>query len=241
MKHAFYLSPDLWADAPVLTGEEFEHVRVLRLKTSERILLLDGKGRKAVCEIKAVKRKFVELEMLESSYIPEQESRAVMAIALSKAVRRGFFLEKAAELGAWGIWLWQAERSISSVTSEVLESCKNRLIAGAKQSKNPWLPEIGGFKSANELVEASRIADWRILPWEMQENIPMIEACQLGRKGFTVYVIGPEGGFSEREITLFKEADFKLVSLGNRVLRCETAAVLCLGLHFWASQMKRAS
>ena len=58
-----------------------------------------------------------------------------------------------------------------------------------------------------------------------------------GRPGLSVYVIGPEGGFSARELDILHTAGFAAVSLGARVLRCETAATLCLGIHWWASQL----
>ncbi|MDR1659993.1 MAG: RsmE family RNA methyltransferase, partial [Desulfovibrio sp.] len=53
----------------------------------------------------------------------------------------------------------------------------------------------------------------------------------------SVYVIGPEGGFSQRELAVLHAAGFAPASLGKRVLRCETAAALCLGLHWWASHL----
>ena len=83
--------------------------------------------------------------------------------------------------------------------------------------------------------EAAR-ADYKILPYEQQKGQPLLEYSMLGRPGTTVYVIGPEGGFSPAEIELMAAAGFVAVSLGQRVLRCETAAVLCLGLHYRASQ-----
>ena len=65
----------------------------------------------------------------------------------------------------------------------------------------------------------------------------MLTPALAGQPGLSVYVIGPEGGFSSRELDVLKHSGFIAVSLGNRVLRCETAATLCLGLHWWASQL----
>ena len=111
-------------------------------------------------------------------------------------------------------------------------------IAGAKQSGNPWLPEVRALTGGvDELVELSRVADQRILPWEMQENVPMLTPDLACRTGVTVYIIGPEGGFSARELDALRAAGFAAVSLGARILRCETAATLCLGIHWWASQL----
>ena len=65
----------------------------------------------------------------------------------------------------------------------------------------------------------------------------MLSPTMAGQRGLTVYVIGPEGGFSQRELTMLTQSGFCAVSLGTRVLRCETAATLCLGIHWWASQL----
>ena len=65
----------------------------------------------------------------------------------------------------------------------------------------------------------------------------MLTPEMAGQPGLTVYVLGPEGGFSQRELAALNNAKFTPVSLGARVLRCETAATLCLGIHWWASQL----
>ena len=89
----------------------------------------------------------------------------------------------------------------------------------------------------DELVRRAATADRRILPWEMQDTVSMLTPRLAGRPGTTVYVIGPEGGFSQRELDSLRAAQFTFVSLGARLLRCETAATLCLGLHWWASHL----
>ena len=78
----------------------------------------------------------------------------------------------------------------------------------------------------------------RIIKLIQKQNQPMLGIDAIGLPGTTIYVIGPEGGFSEREIALLNEAAYRPVSFGQRILRCETAATLCLGLHWWASQQQ---
>lgn len=237
MSHAFYLPAKDWADTLLLSGEEAVHARASRLRTGETVNILDGQGTVACCRVSSLKRKAVELEIISIEKFSPPQSRAVMAIAVSKASRRGFFLEKAAELGAWEIWLWHAERSQGQPSPEMLDSCRAKLIAGMKQSENPWLPGLRSIKNVSGLVEEAASADWRVLPWEAQTGLPMLDVAQLGRDGVTVYAIGPEGGFTDAEVCTLKDGGFEPASLGNRALRCETAATLCLGLHWWASQL----
>ena len=147
-------------------------------------------------------------------------------------------LQKAVELGAHAIWLWQGDHSQGKLPADAAEACRGQLIAGAKQCGNPWLPQVEALTGGvDELVRRAATADRRILPWEMQDTVSMLTPQLAGRPGTTVYVIGPEGGFSQRELDSLRAAQFTFVSLGARVLRCETAATLCLGLHWWASHL----
>ena len=235
----FYLPPEAWGHEVALEGQEAKHLgQVLRLGPGDEVGLLDGQGRTGRFVIRAAGKKNARLECLDESFTPRPVSLAVMALAFSKAVRRGFFMEKAVELGAHAVWLWQGDHSQGKLPAGARESCLGQMIAGAKQSGNPWLPEVRVLSSgADELAELSRTADQRFLPWEMQENVPMLTPDLAGRPGLSVYVIGPEGGFSARELDILHTAGFAAVSLGARVLRCETAATLCLGIHWWASQL----
>lgn len=235
----FYLAPEFWAETTVLEGQEARHLgQVLRLAPGSEVGLLDGKGRSGRFVVRKVGKKMAHLERISETLAPEPKAKAIVALAFSKAVRRGFFMEKAVELGAHGVWLWQGDHSQGKLSPAAQEACLGQMIAGAKQSGNPWLPEVRALGGGvEELTALSRGADHRILPWELQDGVHMLTPEMAGQPGLTVYVIGPEGGFSQRELAALRAADFTAVSLGARVLRCETAAALCLGLHWWASQL----
>lgn len=237
----FYLPGD-WGKAIRLEGAEARHAQALRLQKGQTVFLLDGLGRKGQARITGMNRAGLDLELLGQKTFARPKALSVMALAFSKAVRRGFFMEKAAELGAHAIWFWQGEHSQGRLPADAAKSAHGQLVAGIKQCGNPWLPEVeclgglGGLSGIDELVSRSASADHRILPWEMQSGVAMLTPQLAGRPGLTVYVIGPEGGFSRREFERLNGAGFVPVSLGTRILRCETAATLTLGLHWWASQ-----
>lgn len=241
MKAAFYLEPSAWSSEPVLTGAEAHHAQVLRLKAGDEIVLLDGAGRQAICKIEKMAKKEVALAQLSVSLAKPPVAFAIIALALSKAARRGFFLEKAAELRAGAVWLWQAKRSQGKLSASLLSGLSAQLVAGIKQSLNPWLPEIAIFNSAESVAQASYDCDFKYLPYECENPQNMLLPSMLGLPGKTIYIIGPEGGISQEELEIFENAAFTRVSLGPAVLRCETAATLCLGLHYWASQLPGAA
>lgn len=238
MSGALYLPPEKWEFPAEIRGDELRHLAALRLKPGDSVRLLDGQGRIAACVIEALSRKRAVIQAENIEEFPEPEAKAVIAIAISKASRRGFFLEKAAELGAWEIWIWRAERSQGKISGDLLESCRAKLLAGCKQSENPWLPQVRGFNNAEETAKTGMECDWRFMPWENEQGLPMLEHQQLGKAGSTIFAIGPEGGITEEEAEIFTNAGFMSVSLGSRILRCETAATLCLGLQWWGAQLR---
>lgn len=237
---AFYIDAPLQAGETIdLTGQEAAHAHVLRLAPGAEVNLFDGNGAVAVCKVSRVEKHSLALALSHVSHVPEPTSRAIIALAMSKATRRGFFMEKAAELGASQVWLWESARSVGRITSGTCDSCAGQLAAGARQSGNPWFPRLRNVANLDGLLRAAAgcSVNWRLLPWEDQDRQAMLPLDMLGRPGVTLYVIGPEGGFAPEEVERFKKENFALVSLGKRVLRCETAAALCLGLHSWASQL----
>lgn len=235
----FYLAPEYWGDEVTLEGQEAAHLsRALRLGPGAEVGILDGRGRIGRFRVRSVSKKSALLDQTDAHVTPRPTARAIMALAFSKAVRNSFFLEKAVELGADAIWLWQGEHSQGRLPVDAAAQHQGQLIAGAKQSVNPWLPEMMVFtQGVAALVAAASHADHRILPWEAQEGVPMLTHDLAGQPGLTVYVIGPEGGFSQSELMCMRDGGFTTVSLGARILRCETAATLCLGIHWWASQL----
>lgn len=239
--HTFYLPSPQWDRQCTLSGQEARHLsQVLRITAGENVRLLDGEGREGVFTVRAASKREASLELQQEIMHPRPESRAIMALAWSKATRRGFFMEKAVEFAVHEIWLWQGAHSQGHVPSDVKESWQSQMVAGIKQCNNPWLPVVhvlpGGVE---ELTSRAAEAEHRLLPWEQQQDVPMLTPDMAGRKGTSVYVIGPEGGFSHRELDTLRTANFCPVSLGGRVLRCETAALLCLGIHWWASHLDR--
>ncbi len=240
--HAFYLPPEKWPDSTLsgakwceLTDSEARHLmQALRLQVDEQVHILDGQGRQGLCRIESLSKRLVTLELLEEEFFPRPRSLPIMALAFSKATRRGFFMEKAVELGVHEVWLWQGAHSQGKVPFEVKEHWQGQCIAAMKQCGNPWLPTVRILRGgAQELIQESRAIPHKFLPYEGQDGVPMLRPDMVAKDGVSVYVIGPEGGFSAEEKTLFEENAFQVVSLGPRVLRCETAALLCLGVHSW--------
>ena len=237
-EHYFYAAPEDFGDHIILRGQECSHLAgVLRLKKGDSVHVLDGQGRVADAVIEKADRHAADLAVTEVHQFERPRSLPVIALAFSKAVRRGFFLEKAVELGAYEVWLWQGDYSQGKLPDSVRENWQGKMVAGIKQCRSPWLTKVRAFpEGITAVIEAAKDFEHHILPWEKQDGVDMLTEKDLGQDGRTIYCIGPEGGFSEREIDALQKAGYSAVSFGQRILRCETAATLCLGLHWWASQ-----
>lgn len=213
-------------------------VKVLRLKAGESICLIDGCGRKGIFSVTSTEKSRVHLECCNIQEVPAPGSQAVIAVGWTKAIRRSWLLEKAVELEAGGVWLWQAEYSQGKVPPDLKDSWQGQLIAGAKQSSNPWLPELRTVPDGVAgLIELAQDFDQTYVLWEGQTPSQMLSPNHLSQTGRTLFVLGPEGGFSEKEIAALISCGFSPMSLGQRILRWETAALLCLGLHWWHRQL----
>lgn len=234
----FFLPHNEWGETCSITGSEAQHIsKVLRMQAGEQIRLLDGQGAEGTFTITSVNKHAVALEKISATHHPAPLHQAYLAIGWGKSVRRSWIFEKAVELEASGIWLWTADRSQSKVPEEAKENWQSQLIAGAKQCQNPWLPELKTLpKGVTSLLEAAASFDQCFFLWEGQQKEDLLSAEQLKTPGKSLFVIGPEGGFSDTEANRLIEGGFTPVSLGHRILRWETAALLCLGLHFWSKQ-----
>lgn len=238
----FFLPSDAWREPYRLTGPEARHlVTVLRIHPGEDIRLLDGEGREGVFTVAAVDKKSVALSPVTIITHERPRDRATLAVGYGRSIRRGWLLEKAVELESAGIWFWQADRSLGKVPGETKETWFAQMASGAKQSNNPHLPELKTLPGGvDELVRAALPFEHKYILWEGDTGGRFLSPEELRCSGDALFVLGPEGGFTDREIAALTHGGFTPVSLGNRVLRWETAAMLCLGLTWWARERASA-
>jgi len=216
-----------------ITGAEAKHMtRVLRMGPGERFVLLDGKGTRFEAVIEEVSRHQV-LVHLENPLAAPAPSPVHMTLcqALLKSQHMDLIVEKTSQLGVNRILPYLSERTVVKVEGDKargkLRHWEEIAQSAAKQSDRALPAEIGPICSFSELLAAlSKESALRILLWE-QEGItslkPFLRSVSPAPKVFAV--VGPEGGFSQREVREAGEAGFVSVSLGRRILRAETAAI----------------
>ena len=213
----------------VIDGDEFHHlVRVLRKKTGETILVTDGNGLRCVVRILDVGKKSLEGEILDHAVVDRPETGVTVALSLLKAPQRfELFLEKATELGVSTIIPMITSRTVSQPTSERVQGRLNRwrtiLLSAARQSKRYYLPHLDEPLLFKEVISLQGY-DLKLIPYEISDEAPEVQCA--GKN--TLFLIGGEGGFTEKEVEEAREAGFREISFGKTILRAETAGIFAV-------------
>jgi 16S rRNA (uracil1498-N3)-methyltransferase len=208
--------------------------RVLRLRVGDHVLLLDNSGREYEVELTALTaREGQGLILASREGAGEPSVRLVLYQALIKSQRFDWVLEKATELGVAAFVPIVSSRSqvrTPQPSSARLERWRRVIVEAAEQSGRCRLPELSAplpFEDA--CVEAAGL---RILPWEGERVASLADLLLVQRLPVRVVslFIGPEGGFPLDEVQLARRLGVSTVSLGRRILRAETAAIVAAAL-----------
>lgn len=231
MENIFYASTsDFNGEISVeIKGQEATHIsKVLRHKVGDSILVTDGEGSRFSVDIMEINKRSVIGNIRKKSVQPVPEKKKVLAMGvIKKKDRLEFALEKAVELGASEICLFNSDHSEKSNSKE--DRLKTIILSAFKQSGRYWLPELVVLNSLDEVFSTYSDSSFIMAHEEVEaSNQPKaLTATQ------SVLLVGPEGGFSKREVELNKEKGGDLVSLGVNRLRAETAVVAFLSQYLF--------
>jgi 16S rRNA (uracil1498-N3)-methyltransferase len=217
-------------DSYTLDGPEGKHAaQVRRMRAGEGIQLTNGRGLRAVGKVVSTGSTSLVVEFTEVSQEELPALRITLVQALAKGDRDELAVQAATELGALKIVPWQATRSISRWEGDKAEKSRLRwqTIANeaAKQSLRVWNPEVLPVASTKQLIQVLEPYD-SVLILEPTGTISITELGSLS--GNVALVVGPEGGIDSSELEKFAEAGFKIVHLGDGVLRTSTAGLAAI-------------
>lgn len=226
--------------AVTVGGQAARHVlRVLRMKPGQQLVLFDGSGGEFPATLTGCGRDRIELDVSPRTGISrESPLETRLAIAVPRRERMDLVIQKATELGASQILPLLSERSVVRLAGSRAERRRLHWLqvaaSACEQSGRNQLPEVAAVQDFHDLMGelgALRPGELRLLPDPgAAQRLP---APQHDVAVVTM-LIGPEGGFTEKEIGAAGEADFQRIGLGPRILRTETAAISLLGVAQWA-------
>lgn len=217
-----------------LTGADAHKIAaVLRLRTGDRIELCDSTARVFSARLDVREREVrARLDALIADAPPPDAVRIVVAQGVPKGAKMDYVVEKLVELGVAEIVPLVSERVVADASAAKLERWNRIARAAAQQCGRSEIPAIGAPASFAHLLERSAEFDRTIVPWELAERMPLRERLPdlvAGARSLLL-VVGPEGGFSHDEIEAARSAGAVPVSLGARILRTETAALVLLSI-----------
>ena len=221
-----------------ITGGDCNHIKnVLRMKISDQILV-SFEGKSHLCEISSIDEQRIVVDIIEEDYNDTSLPISIRLYqGLPKADKMEFIIQKAVELGVDEIIPVEMENCVVKLDAKKKGAKVSRWQAiaesGAKQSKRNSIPTVCDVMSFKECIENSKGLDIFLVPYECKEGmIATKEALKSIKSSMTVGIlIGPEGGFSQKEIDLIEsEGKGKIISLGKRILRTETAAITSVSM-----------
>ena len=163
-------------------------------------------------------------------------SRIYLFQGLPKGDKMELIIQKAVELGAYGIIPVAMKRSVMKLDSKKAESKVKRWNAisesAAKQSKRSIIPAVHDVMTFAQAAEYAKTLDMVLLPYECADGMQATkDKLSSIKPGSSIGIfIGPEGGFDGSELTIAHDAGFDVITLGRRILRTETAGMMLLSV-----------
>ena len=239
--HRFYLPPDS-GDGPVLTlsdREAYHASRVLRLRRGDEATVMDGQGTVRECVVAEVSRDTVRLQVRESRLVPAPSCSVVLLQAVPKGRLIETIIQKAVEIGVRRVVPLLTERVVSDLEEKAEAKAlqwRQSAVEAIKQCGAPWLPSVDApvslpaFLSRGEMFDLSLVASLQPGSRHPREWFDAFRREQDRAPRSVAVWVGPEGDFTKDEVTSIERAGALPITLGQLVLRCDTAALYCLSL-----------
>lgn len=217
-------------DEVVVEGDAYRHLfRARRLAVGDRLRVVDGVGRACWAEVAHVDRRTGRLRLGEAAPDHEAPQRVELLVAALRRERASWLVEKATEIGVAAIRFLETERTVRELTDNAFARFGRVAAAALEQCHRSRLPEITGPHPLGDLPSiVQALPDRRLLDAGAGDGAEFGGPAVADRPAGLL--IGPEGGWTGDERHRLVELGARPVSLGPRVLRIETAAVVGAGL-----------
>ena len=211
-----------------LDGDEHRHIAgARRLKIGDKLLLFNGEGLIANTEITTILKNRLSVSVINIEQLNPPIPEIVLASAVPKGDRINSLLDMSTQLGMNAFIPLMCERSITQVNDNKMQRFKRICINACKQSRRYFVPKVHGSTQLSDLLEQFNdsnssvlVADPNSQPFTMNDSIKAARSL--------VFLVGPEGGFTQHELGLMAEYDVRNVKLSDAILRIETACVCML-------------
>ena len=222
----------------IIDTEDVAHItRVLRLGVGDTVTCCDSRGMDYEVQIAETEPKRIVCDILSSKKSDaEPNIKVTLFQGLPKASKMEYIIQKTTELGISEIVPVKLSRCVVKIDNKKDEAKKldrwqKISESAAKQSGRGIVPEVKGFMTLDEVINAAKDFDLFFVPYECEEQKTLREVLLSKENIKTVgFIIGPEGGFDKAETEKLKNAGIPTVTLGKRILRTETAGEAVLAM-----------
>ena len=231
----FYFSGDLNENTNVyLEGDEFHHLaNVMRARVGEKVCLFNGNGYFYFGEITQINKKNAEISITHSQ---NSENEPIINLTIYQALAKGdklsLVMQKITEIGATELAIFDSDFCDVKANTTRVDRLETIAISASKQCGRATITKQTGVFKLKEVAEKIKDYDAFLVAYEAEDGLTLSNFLINNKPNLKniAIMIGAEGGFSEKEIELLKNNGAKIVSLGNRILRTETASIVCAGL-----------
>jgi 16S rRNA (uracil1498-N3)-methyltransferase len=240
--HRFYLPPQNCAGNSLrLDGREAHHaLKVLRVQYGELVAVLDGVGNEFLCTVENCSRDAVTLSVSLKNFKPAPPCPVTLLVAIPKGKIIEDIIQKSVELGARRVVPVLSARVVTQLDGENAEHKRDKwqgvAIEAVKQCGAAWLPKVDAPVTVENFLARKEKFDLALvgsLQQERRHPRDVFREFETTHKrapqGAAVW-IGPEGDFTPDELQAIRDSGAVPITLGNLVLRVETAAVYCLSV-----------
>lgn len=242
MPRFFMAGSSIAGGTAFISGADADHIKVLRLKVGDRIILCDGDKNDHHCVIKKLSPEAVEAEVVESVICPAEPDVQVTILAgiPKQGERSDYIVQKCTESGASEIVFFMCHRCVARPDAKGLEKklVRWQRIAeeAAKQSGRGIIPRVRAVGSFAEALDIAKKTELPLFMYETGDRVELKEVIEAaGKISSAAIITGPEGGFEPYEAELASKIGIKLCAMGPRILRCETAPVTALTALMYAT------
>lgn len=231
--HRFFIDKEqINEEEIIILGGDVKHIRdVLRMQENENLEVCCS-GTTYTCEILKLEKHKILTNILSSKEgINESKIHIALFQGLAKGSKLDFILQKGTEIGIKEFYPVATHRSVVKIKDNhkednKLERWESIVLEAAKQSKRDIVPIVNKVLTFDDMINLLKNEENIIIPYEDEVVYTIKEGLQNLPAGKINIVIGPEGGFESSEIDKLKSIGGKVVTLGNRILRTETAGIV---------------
>ena len=238
MQH-FFVTPDQVKEERVyIEGSDVNHMKnVLRMRVGEEVMISDGNNQTYRCAVQEYGEDIAILKIMERGLVDtELPSNIYLFQGLPKQDKMELIVQKAVELGVYQVVPVATKRCVVNLddkkAAKKVDRWQQIAESAAKQAGRGYVPEIHPVMNYREALEYAKKLDVVLIPYEladgMQETKRIIDSIRPGQS--IGIFIGPEGGFEQEEVERATACGARVITLGRRILRTETAGLTTLSV-----------